>query len=185
MLSAVTVRDIWCQFLNWTGPSSEAEILFLGSQLESVPNYGDEDSKQIFRGWTSCLHACNRSMSTKPSSRSFISSSAIFPTTTRSRSAPGSTLYQDVEHIVRASWATRKTRQLEQRSASGVTPNPHALVASGGFRPAVEGTEDRAEAVVDRVEEDAEYSSPGLAVEVTITSTASSNSSTPVRRQNR
>ena len=26
----------------------------------------------------------------------------------------------------------RKTRQLEQRSASGVTPNPHALVASGG-----------------------------------------------------
>ena len=40
---------------------------------------------------------------------------------------------QDVEHIVRAFWATRKTRQLEQRSASGVTPNPHALVANGGF----------------------------------------------------
>ena len=41
---------------------------------------------------------------------------------------------QDVEHIVRASWATRKTHQLEQRSASGVTPNPYALVASGGFQ---------------------------------------------------
>ena len=40
---------------------------------------------------------------------------------------------QDVEYIVRASWATRKTRQLEQRSASGVTPNPHALVARGGY----------------------------------------------------
>ena len=41
---------------------------------------------------------------------------------------------QDVEHIARASWATRKTRQLEQRSASGVTPKPHALVANGGFQ---------------------------------------------------
>ena len=40
---------------------------------------------------------------------------------------------QDVEHIVRASWVTRNTRQLEQRSASGVTPNPHALVARGGY----------------------------------------------------
>ena len=39
----------------------------------------------------------------------------------------------DVEHIVGAFWATRKMRQLEQRSASGVTPNPHALVVSGGF----------------------------------------------------
>ena len=41
---------------------------------------------------------------------------------------------QDVEHIVCASWATRKTRQLKQQSASGATPNPHALVASGGFQ---------------------------------------------------
>ena len=39
-----------------------------------------------------------------------------------------------MEHIVRAFWAIRKTRQLEQRSTSGVTPNPHALVASGGFQ---------------------------------------------------
>ena len=44
--------------------------------------------------------------------------------------------------------------------------------------------EDRGEAVVDRVEVDVEYSSPGLAMEATITSTASSNSSSPVRRQN-
>ena len=41
---------------------------------------------------------------------------------------------RDVEDIVRASRATRKMRQLEQRSASGVTPNPHALVASGEFQ---------------------------------------------------
>ena len=39
--------------------------------------------------------------------------------------------------------------------------------------------EDRVEAVVDGAEVDAEYSSPGLAVEATIMSTASSNSSTP------
>ena len=26
VLSAVMVRDAWCQILNWTGPSSEAEI---------------------------------------------------------------------------------------------------------------------------------------------------------------
>ena len=54
-----------------------------------------------------------------------------------------------------------------------------------GSRPAVEGMEDREEAVVDRVEVDAEYSSPGITVEATIMPTASSNSSTPVRRQNR
>ncbi|CAM9622250.1 unnamed protein product, partial [Ascophyllum nodosum] len=46
---------------------------------------------------------------------------------------------RDVEHIVRASWATRQMRQLEQRSTSGVTPNSHALVASGGFQTTREG----------------------------------------------
>ena len=92
VLSAVTVRDALYQILNWTGPSSEAEILYLERQLETVPNYGDEGPKRFFPGWTSCLRTCDRSMSTKPRSRSFISSSAIFPTTTRSRSAPGSTL---------------------------------------------------------------------------------------------
>ena len=54
-----------------------------------------------------------------------------------------------------------------------------------GYRPPVESMEDRGEAVVDRVEVDVEYSSPGLAVDATITSTASSSSSSPVRRQNR
>ena len=92
VLSAVTVRDAWCQILNWTGPSSETEILFLVRQLETVPNYGDEDPKLFFPGWTSRLPVCDRSMSTKPRRRSLTSSSAIFPITTRSRSAPGSTL---------------------------------------------------------------------------------------------
>ena len=54
-----------------------------------------------------------------------------------------------------------------------------------GSRPAVEGMEDRGEAVVGRAEVDAAYSSPGLAVEATIMPTASSYNSTPVRRQNR
>ena len=58
------------------------------------------------------------------------------------------------------------------------------LLLVGGSRPHMEGMEDRGEAAGDRVEVDAEYSSPGLAVEATITSTASSNSSSPVRRQN-
>ena len=50
MLSAVTVRDAWCQILNWAGPSSEAETLFLERQLETVPNYGDEDPNFFFQG---------------------------------------------------------------------------------------------------------------------------------------
>ena len=49
-LSAVTVRDAWCQMMNWTGPSSEAEISFLERQLETVPNYGDEDPNFFFPG---------------------------------------------------------------------------------------------------------------------------------------
>ena len=48
VLSAVTVRNAWCQILSWTGPSSEAEKLFLERQLETVPNYGDEDPKLFF-----------------------------------------------------------------------------------------------------------------------------------------
>ena len=92
VLSAVTVRDAWCQIWNWTGPSSEAETLFLERQRETVPNDGDEDPPQKNPGWTSCLPACDRSMSTKPRSRSLTSSSAIFIITTRSRSAHGSTL---------------------------------------------------------------------------------------------
>ena len=49
MLSAVTVRDAWCQILNWTGgPSSEAETLFLERRFRTVRNYGDEDPKLFF-----------------------------------------------------------------------------------------------------------------------------------------
>ena len=34
------VRDAWCQVLNWTGPSSEAEslLLLIERQLETVRN---------------------------------------------------------------------------------------------------------------------------------------------------
>ena len=48
VLSAVTVSDAWCQILNWTGPSSEVETLLLERQLETVRNYGDEDSNLFF-----------------------------------------------------------------------------------------------------------------------------------------
>ena len=92
VLSAVTGRDAWCQILSWTGPSSEAETLFLERQLETVPNYGNEDPKLFFLEWTGYLLACDRPISTKPRGRSLTSSSAIFPITTRSKSAPGLTL---------------------------------------------------------------------------------------------
>ena len=48
MLLAMMVRDACYQILNWTGPSSEAEILLLERQLEFVRNYGDEDPKLSF-----------------------------------------------------------------------------------------------------------------------------------------
>ena len=48
VLSAMTVRDAWCQVLSWTGPSSEAETLSLERQLKTVRNYGDEDLKLFF-----------------------------------------------------------------------------------------------------------------------------------------
>ena len=189
VLSAVTVRDAWCQILNWTGPSSEAEILFLESQLETVPNYGDENPKPFFLEWTSYLPACDRSMPTKPSSRSFISSSATFPTTMRSRSAPGSTLL--FSGAKTWSISSAPPGPLARRAGSnsdrhqGWRPIHTRLLLVEGSRSAVEGMEDRGEAVVDRAEVDTEYSSPGLAVEATIMSTASSHSSTPVHRQNR
>ena len=37
VLSAVTVRDAWCRILNWTGPSSEAEILFIRKAARNHP----------------------------------------------------------------------------------------------------------------------------------------------------
>ena len=92
VLSAAKVRNAWCQILNWTGPSSEAETLFLEMQLVTVPNYGGDDPKRFFPGWTSYLPACDRPMSTKPRGRSLTSSPATFLITTRSRSAPGLTL---------------------------------------------------------------------------------------------
>ena len=48
MLSAMTAREAWCQVLNWTGPSSEAETLLLERQLETAHNYGDEDPNLFF-----------------------------------------------------------------------------------------------------------------------------------------
>ena len=138
VLSAVTVRDAWCQILSWTGPSSEAEKLFLERQLETVPNYGDEDPKLFFSREDQLLTRL-RSVNVHKTEQQIVhilvrNLSDHYEIEKRSRLDSPFLRRQDVEHIVRASWATRKTRQLEQQSASGATPNPHALVASGGFQ---------------------------------------------------
>ena len=92
VLSAVTVRDAWCQILNWTGPSSETETLFLERQLETVPNYEDEDPNlYLFR--VDQLLTRLRSADVHKTERQIVNILvAIFPITTRSRSAPGLTL---------------------------------------------------------------------------------------------
>ena len=138
VLSAVTVRDAWCQILSWTGPSSEAEKLFLERQLETVSNYGDEDPKLFFSRVDQLLTRL-RSVNVHKTEQQIVhilvrNLSDHYEIEKRSRLDSPFLRRQDVEHIVRASWATRKTRQLEQQSASGATPNPHALVASGGFQ---------------------------------------------------
>ena len=138
MLSAVTVRDAWCEILNWTGPSSEAETLFLERQLDTVPNYGDEDPKLFFFRVDQLLTRL-RSIDVHKTEKQIVNILVRnlpdhYEIEKRSRLDSPFLLCRDVEHIVRASWATRQMRQLEQRSASGVTPNPHALVASGGFQ---------------------------------------------------
>ena len=138
VLSAVTVRDAWCQILSWTGPSSEAETLFLERQLETVPNYGDENPKFFFSRVDQLLTRL-RSANIHKTERQIVNIlvrnlSDHYEIEKRSRLDSPLLRRQDVEHIVRASWATRKTRQLEHRSASGATPNLHALVASGGFQ---------------------------------------------------
>ena len=137
VLSVVTVRDAWCQILNWTGPSSEAETFFLERQLETFPNYGDETSNFFFLEWTSYL-TCLRSADVHKTERQIVNVlvrnlSDHYEIEKRSPLDSPFLRRQDVEHIVRASWAIRKTRQLEQRSASEVTPNPHVLVTRGGY----------------------------------------------------
>ena len=138
VLSAVTVRDAWCQSLNWTGPSSEAETLFLERQLETVPNYGDEDPDLFFPRVDQLLTRL-RSIGDHKTEKQTVNILVRnifdhYEIEKRSRLDSPCFRRRDVEHIVRASWATRQMHQLEQRSASGVTPNLHALVASGGFQ---------------------------------------------------
>ena len=164
MLSAVTVRDAWCQILNWTGPSNETETLFLERQLETVPNYGGEDPKLFFSRVDRLLTHL-RSINVHKTEQQIVNIlvrnlSGDYDIEKRSRLDSPFLRCQDVEHIVRASWATRKTRQLEQRSASGVTPNPNALVANGGFQTTRGGYGGPRRGVVDRVEVDAEYPRP-------------------------
>ena len=138
VLSAMTVRDAWCQVLNWTGPSSEAETLLLERQLETVRNYGDEDPKHFFPRVDQLLTRLRAISVHKNEQQIFTiivrNLSNHYEIEKRSRLDSPFLRRRDVEHFVRVSWATRKTRQLEQRSASGVTPNPHALVAGGGFQ---------------------------------------------------
>ena len=138
VLSAVTVRDAWCQALSWTGPSSEAKKIFLERQLETVPNYVDEDPKLFFSRVDQLLTRL-RSVNVHKTEQQIVhilvrNLSDHYEIEKRSRLDSPFLRRQDVEHIVRASWATRKTRQLEQQSASGATPNPHEPVASGGFQ---------------------------------------------------
>ena len=138
VLSAVTVRDAWYQILNWTGPSSKAETLFLETQLETVRSCGDEDL-QLFFSRVDQLLTRLQSIDVHKTEQQIVNIpvrnlSDHYKIEKRSRLDSPFLRRQDVELFVRASWATRKMRQLEQRSASGVTPNPHALVASGGFQ---------------------------------------------------
>ena len=117
--------------------ASEAETLFLERQLETVPNQGDEDPK-LFVSRVDQLLTRLRSADVHTTERQIVNIlvrnlSDHYEIEKRSRLDSPFLRRQDVEHIVRVSWATRKTRQLEQRSASGVTPNPHALVARGGY----------------------------------------------------
>ena len=137
VLSAVAVRDAWYQVLNWTGPSSEDETLLLEMQLEAVRNYGDEDPKLFFSRVDQLLTRL-RSIDVHKTEKQIVNIfvrnlSDPYEVEKRSRLDSPFLRRRDVEHIVRASWATRKMRQLEQRSVSGVTFNPHALVARGGF----------------------------------------------------
>ena len=138
VLSPVTVRDAWCQILNWTGPSSEAETLLLERQLGTVPNYGDEDPKLFFSRVDQLLTRL-RSIDIHKTEKEIVNILVLnlsdhYEIEKRSRLDSSFLRRRDVEHIVRASLATRQMRQLEQRSVSGVTLNPHALVASGGFQ---------------------------------------------------
>ena len=137
VLSAVAVRDAWCQVLNWTGSFSEAETLLLEMKLEAVRNYGDEDPKPFFSRVDQFLTRL-RSIDVHKTVKLIVNIlvrnlSDPYEIEKRSRLDSPFLRRRDVEHIVRAPWATRKMRQLEQRSVSGVTSNPHELVASGGF----------------------------------------------------
>ena len=138
VLSAVTVRDARCQILNWTGHSSEAETLFPERQLETVPNYGEEDPNLLFSRVDQLLTRL-RSIDVYKTEKQIVNIFVLnfsdhYEIEKRSRLDSPFLRRRDVEHIVRASWATCQMRQVGQRSASGVTPNPHALVASGGFQ---------------------------------------------------
>ena len=121
VLSTVTVRDAWCQILSWTGPSSEAETFFLERQPETAPNYGDENPKLFFSRVDQLLTRL-RSADIHKTERQIVNIlvrnlSDHYEIEKRSRLDSPLLRRQDVEHIVRASWVTRKTRQLEQRSS--------------------------------------------------------------------
>ena len=188
VLSAVTVRDAWCQILSWTGPSSEAKKLFLERQLETVPNYGDEDPKLFFSRVDQLLTRL-RSVNVHKTEQQIVhilvrNLSDHYEIEKRSRLDSPFLRRQDVEHTAPPGPPARRASSNNSRHR-GRRPTHTRLLLVEGSRTAVEGMEDRGEAVVGRAEVDAAYSSPGLAVEATIMSTASSNSSTPVRCQNR
>ena len=114
VLSAVTVRDAWCQILNWTGPSSETETLFIERQLETVPNYGDEDPQRFFSRVDQLLTRL-RSIDVHKTEKQIVNIlvrnlSDHYEIEKRSRLDSPFLRRQDVEHIVRASWATRQMR---------------------------------------------------------------------------
>ena len=127
-----------CLILNRTEPSSEAETLFLERQIETVPNYGDEDLKLFFSRVNQLLTRL-RSIDVHETEKQIVNIlvrnlSDHYEIEKRFRLGSLFLRPRDVENIVRTSWATRKMSQLEQWSAWGVTPNPHALLASRGFQ---------------------------------------------------
>ena len=118
VLSAMTVRDAWCQVFDWTGPSSESETLLLERQLETVRNYEDEDPNLFFSRVDQLLTRLP-SIDAHKTEQQIVNIlvrnlSNHYEIEKRSRLDSPFLRRRDVEHIVRASWASRKTRQLEQ-----------------------------------------------------------------------
>ena len=140
LMAATNLVEAWHIIVSWGLPDSDAEKTLLVRQLETTKMLDDEDPKLFFARLDKILNTL-KSVGIVKEEREIVqiikrNLSSEYDVELRAMTTqPNRQVSRlEVEQIVRNSYATRKTRELDAVPAQAPAHDPHALAVNGGPR---------------------------------------------------